>query len=814
MRLFISFFPMNKTIQWLLKIYDCLAQHRLLRLILPVVLVLAALASASRLHFKEDITDFLPNDNNYRRSMEIYRQTNAADRIFIVASPTDTTRLNTPLLVRAMQMLERESKARGWKLNAQADVESVMRITDFAYNNAPLLMGDADFARMRRITCTDSMTVALQRAREMLLFPTGGMLTENLQRDPLGLFTPLLERLRASGSALRYELHDGYIFTPDDLHAVAMLTTPYGASETKANTALVRQIDSVARSIEQRLPGVKMAATGAAVIAVDNASQIKQDSIWAIAIAITLIIALLFYALRRTRHLALILVSLAFGWLVALGGMALVSREVSVIVLGIGSIIIGIAVNYPLHFVTHLTHCPSPRQALAEIASPLVVGNITTVGAFAALIPLDATALSHLGIFAAMMLVGTILFVVVFLPHYVGQSKGVDKAATTEAEVEKPLDVPLNAAANASSAHKQPRRSPLSAAVSVALVVITLVLGYFSLDTQFDTDLRNINYLTPLQQTLLAELAQMRGEESGTTPVYFVAQGSNVQQALQAAEQRQHPLLVASKAEQARRLAQWRSILRERTAQLDSLNVLAARAGFAPEAFAPFHALLKKSFASQQPGHFAPLLQASLGNRIMGNTVVNIVNAPTSQADSLAMAFAPSPNAQRWAFTLPTLNATIAQSLSQHFSYIGWVCGAIVFVFLWLSFRKFKLALIAFMPMAVSWLWILGAMHLLDMRFNLVNIILATFIFGQGDDYSIFVTEGLIYEHRHGRPMLAAYRRGILLSAAIMFIGMGALIVARHPALHSLGALTIVGMGAVVVLTFVIPPLLFRWWMR
>ncbi len=81
------------TTHLLLRLYDWFARHRFLRLALPLVLVLAALASASQLHFKEDITDFLPNNDNYRRSMEIYRQTNAADRIFIVASPTDTTQL-------------------------------------------------------------------------------------------------------------------------------------------------------------------------------------------------------------------------------------------------------------------------------------------------------------------------------------------------------------------------------------------------------------------------------------------------------------------------------------------------------------------------------------------------------------------------------------------------------------------------------------------------------------------------------------------------------------------------------------------------
>ena len=301
------------TTQLLLRLYDWFARHRLLRFALPFAMVLAALASASQLHFKEDITDFLPNDHNYRRSMEIYRQTNAADRIFIVASPTDTTQLNTALLVRAMQLLEREGKARGWQLMAQADFESVMRIPDFAYQNAPLLLGDADFARIRRITSTDSMTAVLQRNREMLLFPTGGMVTQNIERDPLGLFTPLLSRLQASGNALRYELHDGYIFTPDDRHAVAMLTSPYGASETNGNALLVKQIDSVARSIEARVPGVHFAATGAPVIAVDNASQIKTDSIWAISIAATLIVGLLVWALRRARHLLLIVVSLGFG---------------------------------------------------------------------------------------------------------------------------------------------------------------------------------------------------------------------------------------------------------------------------------------------------------------------------------------------------------------------------------------------------------------------------------------------------------------------------------------------------------------------
>ena len=71
-------------------------------------------------------------------------------------------------------------------------------------------------------------------------------------------------------------------------------------------------------------------------------------------------------------------------------------------------------------------------------------------------------------------------------------------------------------------------------------------------------------------------------------------------------------------------------------------------------------------------------------------------------------------------------------------------------------------------------------MSLLGIHFNLVNIILATFIFGQGDDYTIFMTEGCQYEYAYRRPMLASYKQSIIISALIMFIGIGALIFAKH----------------------------------
>ncbi|MCI8347587.1 MAG: MMPL family transporter, partial [Bacilli bacterium] len=85
---------------------------------------------------------------------------------------------------------------------------------------------------------------------------------------------------------------------------------------------------------------------GGPVIAAENARRIKSDSIIAISIAGILRVLLLIYVFRNLRNILLILVSIGWGWLIAMGAIALLYDSVSIIVLGIASVILGIAVNY------------------------------------------------------------------------------------------------------------------------------------------------------------------------------------------------------------------------------------------------------------------------------------------------------------------------------------------------------------------------------------------------------------------------------------------------------------------------------------
>ena len=734
-----------------MRIYDWMSIHRRWCLASFVVVTLLMVLSLTRLSYREDIRDFLPLDEEERAAMSDYDRQAQTSLIVAIIEHRDSTVDYPDLLVEGVEAF----------LDAIEDVKDVTVQMDFSqadeqqeevYRQLPFLLEQADYQRMDSLLAQPAfISSRLQEAKERLLMPMGSMVADEITHDPLGLFSPVVSLLRDTAALSRFDVYDGCLLTADHRRALVMLNTPYGGSETASNEQLLEQLqaksDSTISLFRSALPlgssknfQLSIRFCGAPVVAVTNASQIKTDSLLSVCIAVVLIQLLLWFFLHSLRHILLIAVAIGWGWVFAVACLSWVHQEVSVIVIGISSIIVGIAVNYPLHLIAHLDHTNDVRQALREIVKPLVVGNITTVGAFLALVPLRAAALRDLGLFSSFLLIGTILFTLIWLPQMVAYGgKRIEDSGK------------MDVCDSVFSFHLPP--SIFHKYLLIALTLLTVFFSYHSLNTTFDADLTHINYMTPTQRADMALLQQQMPTDT----------------------QRQQELnrrLPSTPEAQQDRMNLWQSWTSAHRDLLESsLRQEAAQAGFVPESFDPFISLL-----SQETSFFT-------------------LHASRFTSNSSPFSF-------------------IATHLSDDFNYIGWACACIVFFFLWASFRSLPLALLSFLPMAVSWLWILGIMALLGIQFNIVNIILSTFIFGQGDDYTIFMTEGTVYEYTHHRPMLASYRRAIILSALIMFIGIGSLITARHPALHSLAEVTIVGMFSVVLMAFVIPPLVFRLWIK
>jgi predicted RND superfamily exporter protein len=144
--------------------------------------------------------------------------------------------------------------------------------------------------------------------------------------------------------------------------------------------------------------------------------------------------------------------------------------------------------------------------------------------------------------------------------------------------------------------------------------------------------------------------------------------------------------------------------------------------------------------------------------------------------------------------------------MSSDFDTLQWLSMAFVFVVLLLSFHfKMKDTLLGFAPILLSWLIVLGVMNIFGVQFNLISIIISTFIFGIGVDYSIFVMNGL----QQGN--LQYHKTAVLLSAIILIITVSSMLLAQHPAIRSVGFSTLVGLLAAVVLSYVLQPAVYRW---
>ncbi|HLZ15648.1 MAG TPA: 1-acyl-sn-glycerol-3-phosphate acyltransferase, partial [Cyclobacteriaceae bacterium] len=122
---------------------------------------------------------------------------------------------------------------------------------------------------------------------------------------------------------------------------------------------------------------------------------------------------------------------------------------------------------------------------------------------------------------------------------------------------------------------------------------------------------------------------------------------------------------------------------------------------------------------------------------------------------------------------------------------------------------RIELTLITFIPMLITWIWILGAMALLGIEFNIVNVMISTFIFGLGDDYSIFIMDGLQKEYATGQRTLPSVQDSILLSAITTISGLGVLIFAQHPALKSIAIISMIGIATVFIMSQALEPFLF-----
>lgn len=794
-------------------IYDFFERRkRLFYSILAASTVLLA-SSASRVTFSEQITNFFPDGKDGGRHGIVFGNMKAADKIVVMFSSEDPDRsIECADAFESLLM----AKAGGEYIDSvtsEVGAGEMEGAAELIYGNLPLYLSDEDYARVDSLLRPGALAARMEDNYRLLASPMGMALRDIILQDPLGMATDKFAALQELSGGVGYEIYDGHIFSPGMSFMLMIIEPSHGMGDTGVNDKLISAIeDSAQKCTREGFADVVIEYFGGPSVAVYNARQIKSDTMLTLTIALVAIIVFILLAFRNRWSVLLILTPVAFGGLFALGFIWILGYgSISAIAVGAGAAVFGVALSYSIHVISHSNHTRDPRKIISELAYPLTVGSFTTIGAFLGLLFTRSQLLRDFGLFAALTLVGTTLFCLVFLPHFLGGGKERSENRLMKA-IEKINGIAYD------------RKKWLVALVAA----VAVVCAFFSGNVKFDSDMMNLNYMPPHLKAAEEKLSSLTAGEKNT--VVFASVSGGYDGAYEAYARTASMLdslvaeglvdgyasagnFVASGAVRQKRIDRWNDFWsggrKEET--IAAVRESARAAGFREDAFAAFERNIEKEYFPAVYGsqEEVPAMLDAWVN-VTDDIVMFIaqVDIPYGNKDEVYARFESDPDVvivDRGYYA-----NRMAKTVNDDFNLILLISSFLIFAALLVSYGRIELTIMAFMPMFVSWIIILGLMALLGIEFNIVNIILSTFIFGIGDDFSIFIMDGLLTEYKNGRRMLASHKTAIFFSAVTIITGLGVMIFAKHPALRSISLISILGILTVIVVSYVLQPVLFR----
>ncbi len=799
--------------RFFLRAYGTIAKKRWLALLCLLGIIGILLGVARQIQFDDDISSLIPANEETQRTLQVLKSIAFTDKIVVNIRKGEDGTVDD-LIRYATEFLDSVKSRQGEFIkNIQGRVasEDVPKTLDLVYENLPLFLEASDYEAIQNKLSQDSIAKITAENYRTLISPTGIIAKKSIVRDPLGLSFIALNKLRQLGFGEGFKLKNGFLLNEQEENILLFITPTFGSGETNKNLPFSDALYAVQDALNVKYSEkVSSEYFGAALSAVSNAKQIERDIKFTVGIALTLLVVLLILFYRKLVLPFILFAPTLFGGLLAIAFLCVIRDTISALSLGIGAVLLGVTLDYGLHILTHIRNGEDMKSLFKEVAPSVLISSLTTASAFLCLLFLDSQALQDLGIFAAISVLGASVFALLFIPQVYKGKKELTASKTI-------LD---------RWANFEWHKSKWAIAV-LAILFVTSIFTYNKV--VFDQDIAKLNYET--QSLLDARERLEKLTDIGSKSLYLSTYGENVQEVLQRNDNLFLQLeqlketrkivsfgsvgtLVKSKRTQQQKIETWQRFWD--TSKIDSLknNLIesGSELGFKPTTFSRFYSLLDTDFEPLQLSDVSAIKSFSVDDYLVndenGTTITSLVKVDDSNAAYIRKRFEDVPNTLL--IDRQNVNETFLGNLKNDFNSLLGYSLIVVLLILFLFYRSFTLTLITSIPIFVTWFLTVGIMGLLHIEFNIFNIIICSFIFGLGVDYSIFMTNGLLTEYRTGEKTLDTHKTSIILSVITTIAGVGVLIFAKHPVLYTISVVSLIGIGCALFVAFTLQPLLFR----
>jgi 1-acyl-sn-glycerol-3-phosphate acyltransferase len=801
----------------LLRLNKFLSSHKTAFLLSLAIIVSVLFAGILRLKVTESIFATLPDGKSFEEFNRLVESKNIINQIvFSIEIPAETATDEAKALADAFSdSLGRYTN--GYIRNIQAERPNVQEdVYDYVYTHFPQLINPEYYAHINAKLVPDSIRTAVTGTHNQLVTPGGSFLKQFIINDPLGITGKYFRELNANNNSNGMILDDGVMFSADRKKIIIFASTSYDSGNSEKNVELYNLTETFRSKWNKQNRYNHFTYFGTFEISARNAIQVKRDSYFTSFLALGGILLLLIAYYRKLLVPVYIILPGLFGGIFALGIIGYIRPEVSGISLATGAVIFGILLDYAFHFFTHLRHTHSLSQAIKEVSAPLLTGSFTTVMAFSALHFANSVVLQDFGLFSSLSLLGAAIFTLIALPIILDAASFDYKKIPEEHRSFHIPKIPVS----------------VRSYVLVAIGILTLIFLYFARFTEFDSGFENLSIqdddLSSREQALtgINPRAEKRIYVFASSPVRAHAEKVNydVYQKLVALKRNDKINSFVSSGAfliprdlQIERKQRWNDFwnVQRKDSTFRILDQSAAKSGFNAYAFNDFKnwvAGRNQSSVSLDTLFNELGIDNLVDIKSTGTTFITTLIVPQKQLSEVKKELRNVSGVE--IFDRGELAGELLTMVKDDFNYLLLISASIVFFTLLIVYGRIELTFLSFLPMVISWIWILGIAAILGIKFNFVNVIVTTFIFGLGDDFSIFVTDGLLSKYKTGKDTLRSYQSAIALSATTTIIGTGVLIFAKHPAIHSIALISVLGIVCILFISFVFQPVFFDFFVQ
>jgi predicted exporter len=791
-------------------IHAWLTHHLVLTLALSGAILAGGLALARSMTVEQDVAAMLPDGaDSPREAARLLEEFGVLNVLLLDlelpgASPAELARAGNDLATRL------RSSGSFSEVFTGPTTEEILAVGRTLFPRRLYLLEDPTSAIEERLS-PSKLQASLAALKAKLTAPQAIVTKDDLLKDPLGLNDELLSTLSGAASV---QTHGGQLLSRDQTHLLLVTVPRASALDTDSSAALLVRLEGEKAKLPAGATGpARLRAVGGPRFAAESAATVKRDVVVTMLTSVAALVAIFVLRFRSLRLLVIAFGPLAFGLVGGLVTVALVHGRIQALTFAFGSVLIGIAIDYPIYLLNAASvqkGAPFQRMSagLGESRRSLWLGFLTTLIAFALMLLSKFPGLRELALFAgagiAVAFATTLILVVPIGARWgFQQLSAIPRWMLALRAIRPP--VPL-------------ARGIVVAVIAVAAVALPRV--------QFDGELRHLDAQRPATLAEYDEVRKRFGLQG--TDSLVLARGATVEDALRLSDRVARTLLQAQQRGEVSHVLSLSSFLpslqsqMERRARLATLDVAAARAtltrlsgqlGFSERAFDAFW----HEVESVRSGEISPVEPADLAHTSLGALVTRLLRCSGSGC-IVVTSFEPARVSAVAGLRgdLPpeavvidggALAADAVAQIPKQLALLSGVGLLLNLLLLAFAYRSTELAVLACLPGMLGLLGTLAILSLLHIPLNLVSASALVLILGCGVDYGIFAVQGVTRTAGNSGVEFT----GILLTSSAALAGIGTLSLASYRAIQSLGIAVGLGIGiSALVALFVVPSLRSR----